>query len=107
MTGMEENEQARLLVLAIEQAGISAGQLWLRYFGLGGSAGEYEVEAYLHELHSLPALQRDLLAHAANELIDQLPPRPRAPYSDQHPTGTSTAGSDTDTGQWDEEAEPN
>jgi hypothetical protein len=42
--------------------------------------GEYEVDAYIQSLFSLPAGQRDLLAHAANELIDELPPLPRAPY---------------------------
>jgi hypothetical protein len=38
------------------------------------------VDAYIQSLLSLPASQRDLLAHAANELIDELPPLPRAPY---------------------------
>lgn len=45
-----------------------------------GDVGEYEVEAYLQGLLSLPSLQRDLLALAANELIDELP-RLHAPYS--------------------------
>jgi len=83
---MDESKQAQLLALAISRADITAGELWLRYFSIGGSAGEYEVEAYLHGLHSLPVLQRDLLAHAANELIDELPPIPRAPYSDTLPS---------------------
>lgn len=75
-------------------AGISIPELWLKYFGMSGDAGEYEVEAYLQGLLSLPPLQRDLLALAANELIDDLP-RPRAPFSDdfddepdQGPTAT-------------------
>jgi len=86
VTPLDESKQARLLAVAIDRAGITAGELWLRYFSIGGSAGEYEVEAYLHGLHSLPVLQRDLLAHAANELIDELPPIPRAPYSDAVPS---------------------
>jgi hypothetical protein len=32
---------------------------------------------------SLPALQRDLLAQAANELLPDRSELPRAPYSDQ------------------------
>ncbi|MCC9205962.1 hypothetical protein [Arthrobacter sp. zg-Y769] len=52
----------------------------MRYFSIGGAAGEYEVDAYINGSLSLPPLQRDILAHAANELIDQLPARPRAPY---------------------------
>lgn len=73
-------EQARLLREVIGRAGIEVKQLWFHYFTLGGNAGEIEVDAYLHRCLVLPWFQRDLLAHAANELIDQRPP-PRAPYA--------------------------
>jgi hypothetical protein len=76
-----EPEQRRRLRSAMKAAGISVSELWLKYFGMSGDAGEYEVEAYMQGLLSLPPVQRDLLALAANELIDELP-RPRAPYSD-------------------------
>ncbi|WP_371875992.1 hypothetical protein [Pseudarthrobacter sp. SSS035] len=67
-------------------AQVSTGDLWLYYFGIGGSVGEYEVEAYLQALLSLPELQRDRLAMAANELSsDQA--GPRAPYSDELGSG--------------------
>jgi hypothetical protein len=79
-----EAQQRALLRSALRTAGISIGDLWLHYFSIGGAVGEYEIEAYLQGLLSLPALQRDLLAMAANELIDDLP-RPRAPYSDEFP----------------------
>ena len=72
-------EQARLLRQAIHRAGVTRDQLWLHYFSLGGEAGETEVDAYLHQSFSLPPFQRDLLAHAANELIARIPP-PQAPY---------------------------
>jgi hypothetical protein len=75
-----EQKQSRLLSHAMTNAGITTGDLWLRYFSIGGHVGEYEVDAYIQSLHSLPPCERDLLAHAANELIDELPPRPRAPY---------------------------
>jgi hypothetical protein len=77
-----EPQQRAMLRSAIQAVGISTGDLWLHYFSLGGSAGEYEVEAYLQGLLSLPETQRDLLAMAANELIDNTP-RPRAPYADE------------------------
>ncbi|SDT57751.1 hypothetical protein SAMN04489743_3701 [Pseudarthrobacter equi] len=76
-----EPEQRRRLRAAMKAADIPLSELWLKYFSLSGDAGEYEVEAYLQGLLSLPSIQRDLLALAANELIDDLP-RPRAPYSD-------------------------
>ncbi|WP_461169620.1 hypothetical protein [Arthrobacter sp. Z1-15] len=77
-----EPEQRRRLRLALTQAGLGTSQLWMKYFSIGGEAGEYEVDAYLNGSLSLPPLQRDILAHAANELIDDLPPRLRAPYCD-------------------------
>ena len=71
-------------------AGISISELWLKYIGMSGDAGEYEVEAYLQGLLSLPPVQRDLLALAANELIDDLP-RPHAPYTDDFDGGPGPA----------------
>lgn len=82
-----EPQQQRLLRAALKAADINAGELWLKYFSIGGDAGEYEVEAYLQGLLSLPVTQRDLLAMAANELIDERP-RSHAPYSDELDAGT-------------------
>ena len=73
------SEQARGLCLALEAAGIGVGALWLHYFRLGGQVGEVEIDAYLHHALGLPRFERDLLAHAANELIARIPP-PQAPY---------------------------
>lgn len=77
----QEREQIRRLRAALKAAGISTGELWLNYFSIGGTVGEYEVEAYLQGLMSLPAIERDMLAMAANELIDTTP-RLHAPYAD-------------------------
>jgi hypothetical protein len=79
-----EPEQRRMLREALKAADISVGDLWLNYFSIGGEVGEYEVEAYLQGLLSLPPIQRDLLAMAANELIDAIP-RTHAPYSEDFP----------------------
>lgn len=76
-----EPEQRQMLRAALKAAGLNAGDLWLNYFSIGGTVGEYEVEAYLQGLLSLPPIQRDLLAMAANELIDEIP-RKHAPYSE-------------------------
>ena len=83
-----EPEQRRRLREALNQAGLGVPQLWMKYFSIGGEAGEYEVDAYLNGSLSLPSLQRDILAHAANELIDELPPRLRAPYCDDEELGS-------------------
>jgi hypothetical protein len=76
-----EPEQRRQLRAALQAVDLTVGELWLNYFSIGGAAGEYEVEAYLQGLLSLPMMQRDLLAMAANELIDAVT-RLRAPYAD-------------------------
>lgn len=74
-------DQQRLTRQAIDEAGLSVAQVWLRYFSLTGNAGEYEIDAYLNGLLSLPPLQRDLVSHAVNELIDGMPRARKAPYS--------------------------
>ncbi|CCQ44942.1 putative uncharacterized protein [Pseudarthrobacter siccitolerans] len=66
----EERSQLNRTLLA---ADITVSELWLRYFSMSGMAGEYEVQAYLEGLISLPALQRDLLAMAAEELSSESP----------------------------------
>ncbi|WP_104052581.1 MULTISPECIES: hypothetical protein [unclassified Arthrobacter] len=75
-----EPEQRQLLKKALDDARLCVPDVWIQYVSLGGIVGEYEVDAYINGSLSLPPLQRDILAHAANELIDELPPRPRAPY---------------------------
>lgn len=91
-----EPEQRNQLNDALKAADISMGELWLRYFSICGSAGEYEVQAYAQGLISLPVFQRDLLAMAANELIDEKP-QLHAPYSD-HLNGAESNGSSTGSG---------
>lgn len=57
------------------------GELRLHYFSLSGDVDEYEVEAHLTGIMQLPPSECDLLALAVDELIDELPPRRRAPFS--------------------------
>lgn len=82
----KEPEQRRRLLEALTAARISTGTLWLQYFSIGGSVGEYEVEAYLQGMLSVPELERDLLAMAANELLNNQA-GPHAPYADEVPLG--------------------
>jgi hypothetical protein len=77
----EGDHQQRSLTVALQRAQLDVGELWLRYFALGGEAGPVEVDAYIHGLADLPSLQRDMLAHAVNERLDELTGRQRAEYS--------------------------
>ena len=78
---VKPQEQARATREAMEEAGLALSAVWMRYFSFTGAAGEYEIDAYLNGSMELPAHDRDLVAHAVNELIQELPPRRMAPYS--------------------------
>jgi hypothetical protein len=75
-----EGKQRRQIGHAMTQAGLSLPEVWLRYFSITGTVDEYEVDAYLNQMVVLPAMECDKLAHAINELIDEMPPLGRAPY---------------------------
>lgn len=65
----------------VERTGVPLEQLWLRYFALGGSCGLVEVEAHLLGMMGLPGYECDMLAHAANEHLDEMDRQVRVPYS--------------------------
>jgi hypothetical protein len=79
--GNDENTQRELLKEGLLRAGLSVQELWVEYFGVGGTAGQFEVEAYVHGATALPALQRDLLAQVLNEKLAEGSSAFRAPYS--------------------------
>lgn len=80
--GKDEDEQRLRFEEMLRNADLRVEELWLRYFSIGGSAGQFEVEAYIHGAIALPALQRDILAHALNERLDEInAPDGRASYS--------------------------
>jgi hypothetical protein len=80
--GKDEDEQRLRFEELLRNADMRSEELWLRYFSIGGIAGQFEVEAYIHGAIALPALQRDILAHALNERLDEMEdPDGRAPYS--------------------------
>lgn len=91
-------EQARRLRATLDAAGIYQGRLWLYYFGLGGNVSDLEVDAYLHHSLTLPRLERDLLALAANEILADMAP-PAAPFAsdiDEDRDAGADARSETD-----------
>ncbi len=59
-------EQARLAT------GLSHGELWFRYFELGGMSTALEVEAYLYGALTATDHDRDLVAAALNERFSEL-----------------------------------
>jgi hypothetical protein len=55
-----------------QEAGLSHGELWLRYFELGGMGTGFELEGCLYGVLSLSTHEHDLIAHALNERFVEL-----------------------------------
>ncbi|MEX5305591.1 hypothetical protein RF644_07485 [Kocuria sp. CPCC 205258] len=62
--------QAWLLLEAMDRDRFTLQTLWSGYRGQGGAVEQFEIEAYLHQCLHLPAFQRDVLIHAANQLLE-------------------------------------
>jgi hypothetical protein len=54
------------------KAGLSHGELWLRYFELGGMSTGFELEAFLYGILSPSTHDHDVIAHAINERFSEL-----------------------------------
>ena len=65
-------EWAVVLETARRDLGLSFGDLWHRYFALGGMATSLEVEAYLFGALIPTGHDRDILAVALNERFAEL-----------------------------------
>ena len=75
-TGGEALDQAR------QAAGLSHGDLYLRYFELGGMSSALEVEAFCYGALQPDAHNHDVIAHALNERFVELCGNHPVPYSD-------------------------
>ena len=73
--------QRRLTAHALRTARLSLQSVWERYFGITGNADVTEIEAHLYGAFILSDEEADILSQAVNELIDEIPPLPRAPFS--------------------------
>jgi hypothetical protein len=54
------------------EAGLSHGELWLRYFGLGGMSSGLELEAFLYGIMTPEPRDHDVIVHALNERFSEL-----------------------------------
>jgi hypothetical protein len=74
-----------------QEAGLSHGELWLRYFELGGMNTGLELEAVLYGILLPSAHERDVIAHAINERFVELGKNHPVAYSqDLRPDCEST-----------------
>jgi len=65
-------ETTDVLDRARRKAGLSHGELWLRYFGLGGMSTALQLEAFLYGILEPTVHDHDLVAHALNERFVEL-----------------------------------
>ena len=61
-------------------AGLTIADLWLRYFGLGGTSTPVELEALLFGARMPTDHDHDLIAHALNERFVELGGNHSVPY---------------------------
>lgn len=73
------------LEVARRDLGLSVGELWWRYFALGGRGTELEMEAMLFNALVPADVDRDVLAVALNERFSELGRDHPIPYSDDEP----------------------
>ncbi|MBG6225467.1 hypothetical protein IWX63_002039 [Arthrobacter sp. CAN_A2] len=79
--------QPQTACTAMTESSLTLHEVYLHYLNSGGFFDELEMDAYLHGLLPLPPEERDCIAQAVNELIDDLLASgtpgfpPRASYS--------------------------
>jgi hypothetical protein len=66
-----------------EDAGLSHGELWLRYFALGGMSSALQLEAFLYGALRPSSHDHDVIAHALNERFAELGGNHPVPYADE------------------------
>jgi hypothetical protein len=62
-------------------AALSHGELWLRYFELGGMSTGLQLEAYLYGALRPSGHDHDIIAHALNERFVELGGNHPVPYA--------------------------
>jgi len=68
-----------------QRAHLSHGELWLRYFELGGMRTDLQIEAYICGIGDLGDHEHDMVAHALNERFVELGGNHPVPYVSDGP----------------------
>ena len=64
-----------------QEAGLSHGELWLRYFELGGMSTGFDLEAFLYGVVEPSDHDHDVIAQALNERFTELGGDHPVPYA--------------------------
>ena len=68
-------------------SGLTHGELFIRYFELGGMSSALQVEAFLYDALQPSAYDHDVVAHALNERFVELGGNHPVPYRSDEPDG--------------------
>jgi hypothetical protein len=75
-------EPSDVLDQSRQSADLSHGELWLRYFELGGMSTPFELEAFLYGALEPSPHDHDVIAHALNERFVELGGNHPVPYNE-------------------------
>jgi hypothetical protein len=70
-----------------QDAALSHGELWLRYFELGGMSTGLQLEAYLYGALEPTGHDHDVIAHALNERFVEMGGNHPVPYVEDEDAG--------------------
>ncbi|WP_051427579.1 GAF domain-containing protein [Arthrobacter sp. H20] len=91
--------------LAALSSGVTTDAIWENYTTIGGTCDAVEFTAYLHGLLQLDAFERDMAAHAINEILDNDDsPVRRAAYTTDTLSLASGVPTDSSFGSWTDQA---
>ncbi|WP_182977004.1 GAF domain-containing protein [Arthrobacter cheniae] len=91
---LSEYVQQWSAIQTVRAADLGDIDIFLSYFALDGNADEIEIEGYLAGVTMLPVQDRDLLAHAINELLDSTGSMVDGAHYSNHDATTSSGYSD-------------
>jgi hypothetical protein len=77
-------------------AALSHGELWLRYFELGGMSTGLQLEAFLYGALRPSRPDYDIIAHALNERFVELGGNHPVPYADDEPEDNASGEVESD-----------
>ena len=86
---LASHQTSQALDSARQAAGLTHGELWLRYFTLGGMSNALQVEAFCYGALQPSDHDYDVIVHAVNERFAELGDDRRVAYSDDEARGRS------------------
>lgn len=80
MTPTVADPRADVLDVFRQDADLTHGELWLRYFELGGMSTGFQLEAFLYGALQPTPHDHDVIAHALNERFSEMGGNHPVPY---------------------------